>query len=133
MARSSKIILCDTNILIELFKNNAVIIKSLHEIGLKKIAISHVTVAELYFGAFNKHELKQIQLHLQAINIIPINSNISNIFIQLMQTYSLSHKLSVPDALIAATAIEQNISLYTLNKKDFRFINELHLWESSNP
>lgn len=44
-----------------------------------------------------------------------------------METYSLSHKLSLPDALIAATAIEHDIPLYTLNLKDFRFISMLQL------
>lgn len=122
-------ILCDTNILIEFFKNNQDIVKNLHAIGTTQIAISHVTVAELYFGAFNKKELEYIRSHLSYIQLIPITHPISERFIQLMESYSLSHKLSLPDAIIAATAIELNIELYTLNKKDFRFINGLHLWE----
>jgi len=44
-----------------------------------------------------------------------------------METYSLSHKLSLPDALIAATAISHDLELYTLNIKDFRFITGLNL------
>jgi len=39
----------------------------------------------------------------------------------------LSHKLSVPDALIAATALSNNTPLYTLNIKDFQFIPGLQL------
>ena len=39
----------------------------------------------------------------------------------------LSYKLSVPDALIAATALSQDIPLYTLNLKDFQFIPGLIL------
>ncbi|WP_223300921.1 PIN domain-containing protein [Oscillatoria nigro-viridis] len=52
-------------------------------------------------------------------------------FIQLMAQYSLSHKLTIPDAMIAATALTHNISLYTLNLKDFRFIQGLKIYESS--
>ena len=48
-----------------------------------------------------------------------------------MEAYSLSHKLSLPDALIAATAIESNSELYTLNLKDFRFIPQLNLYQPS--
>lgn len=44
-----------------------------------------------------------------------------------METYSLSHKLSLPDALIAATALSHDVKLYTLNIKDFRFISGLQL------
>ena len=43
-----------------------------------------------------------------------------------METYSLSHKLTIPDALIAATAIVHDIELYSLNLKDFRFITGLN-------
>ena len=46
-----------------------------------------------------------------------------------MEEYVLSHKLSVPDALIAATAIQQGLSLYILNIKDFHYIPELQLYQ----
>jgi tRNA(fMet)-specific endonuclease VapC len=44
-------ILCGTNILIELFKDNPEIEQELREIGIENLAISVVTVAELYYGA----------------------------------------------------------------------------------
>jgi tRNA(fMet)-specific endonuclease VapC len=40
----------------------------------------------------------------------------------------LSHKLSIPDALIAATALAHEAALYTLNVKDFYFISKLTLY-----
>ncbi len=49
-------------------------------------------------------------------------------FLQLMEGYSLSHNLSIPDALIAATALEHMLELYTLNTKDFQFIPGLMLY-----
>lgn len=45
-----------------------------------------------------------------------------------MSKYSLSHKLALPDGFIAASAIEKNIELFTLNKKDFKFIDGLVLY-----
>lgn len=42
-----------------------------------------------------------------------------------MSKYTLSHKLSLPDGLIAATAIVQDVPLYTLNIKDFKYIQGL--------
>jgi predicted nucleic acid-binding protein len=123
-------ILCDTNILIEFYKNNPDLTAVLRRIGYAEIAISVVTQAELYFGAFDKMELATIRRHLSLISLLPVNEAISRRFILLMENYSLSHKLSIPDALIAATAIEHGLYLYTLNVRDFRYIEDLQLYAS---
>jgi len=125
-------ILCDTNILVEFYKNNFTIIKELRLIGLNNLAISVITQAELYFGAINKPEFTKIKKHLSLLNIYSINIDISTQFIRLMDTYSLSHKLSIPDALIASTALVHQLELYTLNRKDFRFITGLNLYNPIN-
>jgi len=122
-------ILCDTNILIEFYKNNPQIIQTLRRIGQEHLAISVVTQAELYFGALNKAELLKIKKHLSLLQCCPIDNHISNAFLQLMESYSLSHKLSIPDALIAATALRYDMRLYTLNIKDFQFIPDLVIYE----
>jgi predicted nucleic acid-binding protein len=121
-------ILCDTNILIEFYKNNLKVIDTLHHFGLNQLAISAITQAELYYGAIDKIELMKIKKHLELLHILPIDITISNSFIELMETYSLSHKLSIPDAIIASTALVHKIDLYTLNLKDFRFIKGLNLY-----
>ena len=112
-------ILCDTNILIEFYKNNSDIVDELQNVGLAELAVSVVTSGELYFGAKDKRELAKIQKQLSLIQQIPLDLDISNRFLSLLEEYALSHKLSVPDALIAATALSQDIPLYTLNLKDF--------------
>jgi tRNA(fMet)-specific endonuclease VapC len=121
-------ILCDTNILIEFYKGNSTIIQELRQIGVAQIAISVITQAELYYGALNKAELLKIQKHLNLLNNLPIDPPVSSQFIQLMERHSLSHKLTIPNALIAATALVNGLELYTLNIKDFRFIENLRLY-----
>jgi tRNA(fMet)-specific endonuclease VapC len=121
-------ILCDTNILIKFYKNNPKIVDELRQIGLERLAISIITQAELYYGAINKAELLKIQKHLNLLQSFPVNNQVSTQFIQLMEHYSLSHKLTIPDALIAATALVNNLNLYTLNTKDFRFIEGINLY-----
>ncbi len=125
-------ILCDTNILVEFYKNNPRVINELQRIGINQLAISIITQAELYYGAINKVELTRIQKHLNLLHNLPIDQKISAQFIQLMTRYSLSHKLAIPDALIAATVLVHDISLYTLNIKDFIFIEELNLYLSQS-
>ena len=120
-------ILCDTNIIIEFYKNNQTIVNELKIIGVDQLAISVITQAELYYGALNKAELLKIQKHLNLLPNFPIDNQVSAQFIQLMERYSLSHKLTIPDALIAATALVNNVNLYTLNLKDFRFIEGVNL------
>lgn len=50
------------------------------------------------------------------------------IFANLIEIYALSHRLAVPDGFIAATSIVNDVELYTLNKKDFRYIEGLKLY-----
>jgi predicted nucleic acid-binding protein len=123
--------LCDTNILIEFYKNNGKAVNELRHIGINQLAISVITQAELYYGAINKVELQKIRKHLEIITIFPVDIVVSTKFIELMETYSLSHKLAIPDALIASTALVYNLDLYTLNLKDFRFIEGLNLYSGN--
>ena len=120
-------ILCDTNILIEFYKGNSNIVQELERVELPNLAISVITAGELYFGARDKRELGQIKKNLSLLNQISLDTDISERFLALLEEYALSHRLSVPDALIAATALSQNIPLYTLNLKDFQFIPDLQL------
>lgn len=120
-------ILCDTNILIEFYKNDPRIIAELQRIGLPSLAASVITVAELFYGAIDKAELKKIKNHLSLIQQIPLTRDISIRFLKLMDTYALSHRPGIPDVLIAATALELELHLFTLNVKDFLYIPDLTL------
>lgn len=121
-------ILCDTNILIEFYKKSSQVVEALHRIGRENLAISVISEAELDFGAIDKAELQKISRHLKSIHRIPLDAEISSTFVQLMETYVLSHKLSIPDGLIAATALVHKASLYTLNVRDFQFIPQISLY-----
>ena len=122
-------ILCDTNILIEFYKDNPSVKTVLQNAGLSNLAVSVITVGELYYGARNKRELKQIRKHLSLLSQFPVTVDVSQVFIALLEQYALSHGLTIPDALIAATGIANDLPLYTFNLKDFRYIPELTLYE----
>ena len=122
-------IICDTNILIEFYKKTPNIVQELHAIGYTHLVISAITQAELYFGALDTAELHKIKTHLSLLTVLPVTNSISGRFIELMETYCLSHTLSLPDALIAATSLIHQHELYTLNQKDFRFITGISLYQ----
>jgi predicted nucleic acid-binding protein len=123
------LVLCDTNIIIEFYKENPGVIKNLQGIGQQNIAISVITVGELLYGALNKKELSHIKSDLEHLQIIHLTQEIGETFTQLMLEYTLSHRLSLPDGLIAATAVTENISLYTHNLKDFKYLKKINLYK----
>jgi predicted nucleic acid-binding protein len=101
-------------------KGNEVAKKEILEIGINNIAVSSVSLMELFYGALNKRELNKIKKVL--------NNLISNKAVELIEKYSKSHGLEPPDALIGATAIVRNIELFTYNISDFKFIDGLKLY-----
>jgi predicted nucleic acid-binding protein len=122
-------ILCDTEIIIELYRNNEQIISELKKIGEENIAISAITAGELFFGALNKSELKQIEKDIKSLDLKLIDEEISKVFYNLLFEYSLSHKIGIPDAFIASTAIVNDLELFNLNVKHFKFIKGLKLYQ----
>ena len=121
-------ILCDTNVLIEFYKDNEDVSVALRAIGLSNLAASVITIGELYFGARDRRELLKIKKHLTGLQQIAVDAEISRLYLTLLESYSLSHRLNIPDALIAATALRHGLKLYTLNVKDFRYIEGLTLY-----
>jgi predicted nucleic acid-binding protein len=121
-------VIIDTNIIIELIKNNPKIKQDIQRIGIDQLAISAITAGELYFGAFNQTEMKRINKHLQNYFLLPLTQEVTSIFLELMHQYSLSHKPFIGDMLIAATALHNKLELFTLNVKDFRFIPKLKIY-----
>ena len=120
-------IILDTNIVIEVFKNNLIIINRCFSIGIENLCISDVTVGEFYAGTLNKEEKQKIKKHLLQLPNLSLNEAISSIMVGLMEKYCLSHHPHVDDMLIAATALYYEMPLYTLNTKDFRYIPHLEL------
>jgi len=125
-------IICDTNIFIEIFRKNFFIRSELDKIGHENIAVSDVVKAELFFGAKDKNELQGITKSIKTFCILNIQPEISRMAVDFVESYCLSQKLALPDALIAATAIYHNIELFTLNTKDFKFIPNLKLYQIQN-
>lgn len=115
-------VLCDTNILIEFYKGNEKVFNEMNRIGNANLSISVVTAGELLFGARNKRELEILKSDIAKIHCLPLDAEISSLAIELISQYVLSHSLALPDALIAATSMVYDLPLYTLNKKDFRFL-----------
>lgn len=124
----AELVVCDSDVIIELFdRSNKSIENRLIELGTDRLSISSITYSEVIFGAKNKQHQKKLIDQLNRFILIEIDSSIDFIHRELVKRYSLSHRLSVQDAIVAATALKDNYSLFSLNKKDFKFIEGLKL------
>jgi hypothetical protein len=125
----TKLVMCDTNIFIHWFRNDAQTIEKLMAIGVENIVISAITKMELLLGTENKQELAAMKRKISSYPVIPITDAVSVRAIEYIESYRLSHNLQIPDALIGATATNFDLSLFTYNLKDFRFLPNIKLYD----
>ena len=85
---SKKIILCDTNIFIDLFHEEDNIIRELDYLGFNRLAISVVSVAEIYYG-MRKRETVDTRALIRKFNHVHIDKETSKVFLQLMLGYKI--------------------------------------------
>ena len=119
-------ILLDTNVLIEILKNNQNTIQNVSALT-PPLAISSITAMELIVGARNKKEIQLLNKFIARFQVIHLDSIISLAALKLITGYAKSHALDIPDALISATAISKRAKLLTYNTKDFQYIPSLEL------
>ncbi|MBI4991444.1 type II toxin-antitoxin system VapC family toxin [Candidatus Gottesmanbacteria bacterium] len=116
--------LADTTLLVDHFRGD---VSAFNFLKNKSPYISHVTLAELIQEIKTKEMLQAVSDATSDLFILPINEAISQLGIDLMKKFFHSHHLEYLDALIAATAIEENLILVTANTKHFSFIKSLSL------
>ena len=115
----------DSDILIWAFRKNEAAMQLVDK--FHPFAISAVTYMELMQGALNKVELLRMQKFLKEAEttILPITESITHRAMHLVDEYALSDSMEMPDALIAATSIENNEMLYTANDKHYKCVPDL--------
>lgn len=93
------------------------------------LEISVVSYMELLHGARDKNDLRLTKAYLADLGfqIMPLSENIGHRASIYMEEYGLKSNLGVPDALIAATAVENDTVLCSGNAKDYRDIAEVEL------
>jgi predicted nucleic acid-binding protein len=119
------IVFIDTNIVIEYLKDNQSVINFLN--NFEHIYINDVVIMELYQGARDKRELNYIKKRIMQFEVLKMNHQIMTLAREILDTYTLSHNTKIMDALIASTVLTYNINLYTLNTKDFKYLDQIRL------
>lgn len=123
MAAADRVIL-DSDVLIDLARADARAVDLVD--GLisqrERPAISIITEMELFLGARTKAEQRSVRQLVQRFEVLPLSEMISVRARNLAVRYARSHGLTIPDALIAATAIANRALLLTRNMRHFSFI-----------
>lgn len=122
------LLILDTDILIDVLRGDSDAILFLQTKSQQfQLAISAVTQMELIVGCRNKAELQALERFLQRFQLLKVTESISDGAADLLRQYRLSHGLLIPDAMIAATALEYNESFVSKNQRDYKFIAGLNL------
>lgn len=86
------------------------------------LTLSVVTAMELIRGCRNAQDLSGLTQFLQHTTIIQIQPVISQRAFDWMERFHLSHGLEIADALIAATAYDPQLPLYSRNVRHFQML-----------
>ena len=116
--------LLDTNILSKIFYGN-VDVKNFVDNLVE--GIETIVYIECIQGSISNLDKRRIKRSLHNLKFYPLINDIAQKAIELIDTYSNSHGLLLADAMIAATALEYNLTLITYNTKHFQFIKGLKL------
>lgn len=89
------------------------------------ILVSIVSAMELIAGCRDSVQLRGVREFLTSLHVLPLTPESSREALSLMEQFFLSHGLLLADAMIAATAIEHGVPLYTKNVRHFHIIPHL--------
>ena len=115
----------DTDVLIWHLRGYPNATRRLDELG--SLTLSAVSYLEVLQGMRNKTELVAVKkmLDKRSASLLPITEAITQQAIELMEVLTLSHRLQMGDALIAATALNHGLPVLTANVKHFGAVEGL--------
>lgn len=118
----------DTDIFIWIQKGVPAAADALQDAGTEACA-SLITYMEFLHGSSDKRTLQLNKSFFRATSIVllPVTPEISYRASHYVEEYCVSHRMHANDALIAATAIENGLTLVTGNGKHYRHLKELDL------
>ena len=113
-------ILLDSDVIIEFLRGNSNIVASFKDFFTKTTILyySPVSIAEIYAGLL-KGEEEITDNFFRILDCLEIDRNIGKKAGEYLKKYTPSHNLEIADALIASTAFQNKIPLWTLNKKHY--------------
>jgi tRNA(fMet)-specific endonuclease VapC len=123
-------LLLDTNVFSFLFKDHALANAYRPHVKAHTLAISFMTVAELFQGAFRAgwgtNQVERLESRIASYVVIPSSDAMSKRWGE-VRFIRRAQPVSAEDAWIAAAALEQDWPLVTHNARDFQGIPGLKI------
>jgi hypothetical protein len=119
--------LFDTDVLIWVFRGNEKAARLIEAAPERRISV--VSYMELLQGARVRREAQDLKRFLVdcAFLMLPLTENIGHRAAIYMEEHGLRSGLALADALLAATAVENGLTLCTGNQKHYKPVRELAL------
>lgn len=114
--------LIDTNVFSKVFKGDKAVTGYVANL---EAAIDVTIYIECLQGSKSNQEKRIVKKVSDNYPLLPIAPKTSERAVELIDDYSNSHGLLLADALIAATALENDLTVLTYNGGDFKFIQNL--------
>jgi predicted nucleic acid-binding protein len=120
-------VIFDTDVLIWVQRGNEKAARVINEATERYLSV--LTYMELFQEAQNRKQHEYITSFLGDLGFqtLPLTQNIGHRAGVYVAEYTLSHGIRASDAIIAATATENNLPLCSGNAKHYRAIQELKL------
>jgi len=116
--RTAMLPLVDTDIWIDFLRGTPQAVTFVSKLP-NEVAISSISVAELYAGVRDGAETQAFSDLLDTLEVIDLNRDIAQAGGLIRREHGKAHGVGLNDALIAATALNRNACLYTLNLKHY--------------
>jgi predicted nucleic acid-binding protein len=114
------IILIDTDVLVDHLRDKQDATNFLIETIKSGVGLSFSVITRIeLFSGIRESEKKAIDSLLSSMQSIPVTDEIAEISGEYLRAFRKSHSLTIPDAIIAASAKYKKIALVTLNIKHF--------------
>ncbi len=114
--------LLDNNVISQILKGNQTVANFV--VGLD-FAICVTVYIEALQGSISNAQKRTIKKLIDNFPLLLITPEVSRRAVELINSYSNSHGLLLADALIAADALENDLTIVTYNADDFKFIQNL--------
>ncbi len=123
------LIIADTDVIIDFFANVPPFARYVSELIQKnKLAITSVSVFELYAGVIGKKRLKQVDIFVKSVLIFPLSLIEAAIAAKIFTELKVRGRLiGNQDILIAGICVANSLPLLTKNSAHFTPIKELVL------
>ena len=115
----------DSDVLIWFERGNPKALRVLEEAPARFLSV--FSCMELLQGARDRRHLASMKDFLSSFGfiVLPLTENVGHRALIYVEQYALNHGLSATDAIIAATAAENNLTLVSSNAKHYRPIKDL--------